>query len=48
VAVDEAQLPEVVGTVAGEDTVLIVARDARRARSVMKRLEPFTGEARTS
>ena len=48
VALDEARLPEVVGTVAGEDTVLIVARDAKRARSVMKRLEAFSGEARTS
>jgi transcriptional regulator of arginine metabolism len=48
VALDEARLPEVVGTVAGEDTVLVVARDARRARSVMKRLEGFSVEAKTS
>lgn len=46
VALDEARLPEVVGTVAGEDTVLVVARDARRAGALVKRLESFTNEGR--
>jgi transcriptional regulator of arginine metabolism len=46
VALDEARLPEVVGTVAGEDTVLAVARDARHAQALVKRLESFTGEGR--
>ena len=48
VALDEARLPEVVGTVAGEDTVLAIARDARRAQALVKRLEGFTGEGRAS
>src|SRR5262252_10483585 len=44
VSIDDAHLPEVVGTVAGEDTVLIIAPDARRAKSLVKRFERITGE----
>ena len=44
VTLDDARLPEVVGTVAGEDTVLVVAPDARRARALVKRFEALTGE----
>ena len=39
VAIDAANLPEVVGTLAGDDTILVVARDARRARALLKRFE---------
>ena len=39
VALDSARLPEVVGTIAGDDTILAVAPDARRARALVKRLE---------
>ena len=39
VALDRANLPEVVGTIAGDDTILVVAPDARRARALVKRLE---------
>jgi len=39
VAIDRAHLPEVVGTIAGDDTILVVARDARRARAFVKRFE---------
>jgi transcriptional regulator of arginine metabolism len=39
VAIDSAQLPEVVGTLAGDDTILVIARDARRARALVKRFE---------
>jgi transcriptional regulator of arginine metabolism len=42
-ALDGAQLPEVVGTVAGDDTILVIAPDSRRARALVKRLEEFTG-----
>ena len=42
VALDSARLPEVVGTIAGDDTILAIARDARRARSLIKRLEGLT------
>lgn len=38
-ALDGARLPDIVGTLAGEDTILIIAPDARRARAVVKRLE---------
>ena len=44
VTLDDAHLPEVVGTVAGEDTVLVVAPDAKRAKALVKRLERLTGE----
>ena len=39
VALDGARLPELVGTIAGDDTILAIAADARRARSLVRRLE---------
>jgi transcriptional regulator of arginine metabolism len=39
VVMDGAALPEVVGTLAGDDTVLVVSSDARRARALVKRIE---------
>ena len=39
VALDAARLPELVGTIAGDDTILAIARDGRRAQALMKRLE---------
>ena len=39
VAIDGARLPEVVGTIAGDDTILVIARDPRRAQQLVKRLE---------
>lgn len=39
IAIDRAQLPQIVGTIAGDDTILVVARDARRARAVQRRFE---------
>ena len=41
VALDRARLPEVVGTIAGDDTILVIAPDTRRARALVKRLEEF-------
>ena len=38
IAIDRAQLGEVVGTIAGDDTILVIARDATRARSLEARL----------
>jgi transcriptional regulator of arginine metabolism len=43
VAIDGARLPEVVGTLAGDDTILVIAPDVRRARALVKRLEDITG-----
>ncbi len=42
-AIDRAQLPEAVGTIAGDDTILVVARNDRRAASLVKRLETYAG-----
>jgi transcriptional regulator of arginine metabolism len=39
VAIDGADLPEVVGTLAGDDTILVITRGARQARTLVKRLE---------
>ena len=39
VAIDGARLPEVVGTIAGDDTILAITPDARRARALVKWLE---------
>ena len=39
VALDGARLPEVVGTIAGDDTILAIAPDVRRARALVKWLE---------
>ena len=38
-AIDRARMPEVVGTLAGDDTILIIARDARNALVVVKILK---------
>jgi transcriptional regulator of arginine metabolism len=44
VALDRARLPEIVGTIAGDDTILVIAPDARRAKGLVKRLEDFAGQ----
>ena len=48
VALDQARLPEVVGTVAGEDTILVIAPDARRAKALVRRLESFAAQRKAS
>ena len=42
-ALDRAQLSEAIGTIGGEDTILVIARDARRAAALVKRLERLAG-----
>ena len=37
-AIDRARMEEVVGTLAGDDTILIIARDAKNAQQVVKKL----------
>lgn len=39
VAIDGAEWPEVVGTLAGDDTILVITPDMRRAKSLVKRLD---------
>ena|SRR5436190_130266 len=41
IAIDRAQLPEAIGTIAGDDTVLVIAKDDRRAASLAKRLNSY-------
>jgi transcriptional regulator of arginine metabolism len=40
-ALDRARLPEVVGTIAGDDTILLIARGARGAAALVKRLKEY-------
>ena len=39
VAIDRADQPEVVGTIAGDDTILVIGRSARQAAALARRLE---------
>ncbi len=39
VALDRAGLPEVAGTIAGDDTVLVVVRSTRQAEALVRHLE---------
>lgn len=41
--IDDADWPEVVGTIAGDNTVLIVCPDNRRAAALKTRLETYLG-----
>ena len=43
VEIDDAALPQVVGTLAGEDTIFIAVRDAKSQRAVMKRIWELFG-----
>ena len=38
VAIDRARIPEVAGTIAGDDTILIIARDGAKAQAIVKQL----------
>ena len=44
IALDRAQLPESVGTIAGDDTILVIARGARAAAALFKRLKEYSSE----
>lgn len=43
IAIDRTQLPDVVGTIAGDDTILVVLRDPRRAASFAGRVRDAIG-----
>ena len=43
-SLDRASLHEAVGTIAGDDTILVVARGGRAAASLCKRLREFIAE----
>lgn len=42
-ALDEAEWPEIVGTIAGDDTILIVCPDKDEARKLASRIEEMLG-----
>ena len=41
-AIDRAKLDEVVGTLAGDDTILVISRDARHAKALARQLEEWS------
>ena len=41
-AIDRAKLDDVVGTLAGDDTILVISRDARHARVLAKQMEEWS------
>ena len=43
VTIDRTQLPEIVGTIAGDDTILVVLRDPRRAAAFASRVRDAIG-----
>src|SRR5258708_21632398 len=43
-ALDGARLEEVVGTIGGDDTILVIARGARAAAGLVKRLKEYAAE----
>jgi transcriptional regulator of arginine metabolism len=43
IAIDREEWPEVVGTIAGDDTILIICPDAKHAASLKTRLEGIIG-----
>jgi transcriptional regulator of arginine metabolism len=44
-ALDRSGLPDVVGTIAGDDTILVVARDATGGAALAAKLAPWAGRA---
>jgi transcriptional regulator of arginine metabolism len=45
VAIDRAQVPEIAGTIAGDDTILVICRSADGAERVTQRFVGFQAEA---
>src|SRR5215813_10935839 len=43
-ALDRAQLEEAVGTIAGDDTILVIARGGRAAAALVKQLREWSSE----
>ena len=44
IALDRARLPEIAGSIGGDDTILVIARGARGAAALVKRLKEYTAE----
>jgi transcriptional regulator of arginine metabolism len=43
IAIDRARVPEVVGTIGGDDTILVICRSAGQAASLVARLQKLAG-----
>ena len=41
-ALDRAHLPDVVGTIGGDDTILVIARAARAAAALVRQLKDYS------
>jgi transcriptional regulator of arginine metabolism len=46
IAIDRTQVPGVVGTIAGDDTILVILRDPRHASEFESRVRAVIGQAR--
>jgi transcriptional regulator of arginine metabolism len=44
IALDRSRLAEVVGTIAGDDTILVITRRARAAAALVRRLRDYSAE----
>ena len=42
-AIDRAKLDDVVGTLAGDDTILVISQGARQAKALARQLEAWSG-----
>jgi transcriptional regulator of arginine metabolism len=47
-AIDHAQLPEVAGTVSGDDTMFVAVRDGTNVHAVLKRFEQLMGQEKVA
>ncbi len=43
IAIDRAHVPEAVGSIAGDDTILVIARNERLAAALVRRLQGYAG-----
>ena len=44
-AIDRARLTDVIGTIAGDDTILVICRDSRCAQTTRNTIEHLASEA---
>jgi transcriptional regulator of arginine metabolism len=47
-AIDHAQLPEIAGTVSGDDTMFVAVRDGTNVHAVLKRFEQLMGQEKVA
>ena len=47
-AIDHSQLPEIAGTVSGDDTMFVAIRDGTNAHAILERFERMMGQEKVS